>query len=142
MAQVIKPFLDANVLFTAAYNPKGLAAMLINRAKALKLHLRSSRYACHEARHNLSLKAPQASIDFEDLLKFVTLFDPLISDEPNPLALPLDDIAIYQGALLTESTHLLSGDLKAFGKWMNQPKKTQGLVIQTIRQFVDANLMT
>jgi predicted nucleic acid-binding protein len=51
-------FLDANVLFTAAHNPQGKAALLIEWGQAGIWRLTTSHYAIEEARHNLRRKYP------------------------------------------------------------------------------------
>lgn len=130
-------FLDANVLFTAAYNPEGLAAALISHQEALKIRVRTSRYAVEEAEHNLSLKLPASLAAFQKLLTFLEAVDVPIQDGFNPLGLPENDVPIFQAAVAVKSSHLLTGDKKAFGRWMNDPDRTGGLVIQTVRDFVD-----
>ena len=52
-------FLDANVLFTAAHNPRGKAALLIDLGKPGHWELYSSAYALEEARRNLARKFPE-----------------------------------------------------------------------------------
>lgn len=130
-------FLDANVLFTAIYNTNGLAAQLIKHHRSFSLQLISSKYAWREAEFNLQRKKPEALKNKKSILSLVQLRDIPIQENFNPLKLPPDDVPIFQGALLTRCSHLLTGDLNHFGKWMNKPEKTLGLVIQTIRQFVD-----
>ncbi len=49
-------FLDANVLFTAAHNPEGKAALLIQLGQLQWLELTTSAYAREEARRNLAKK--------------------------------------------------------------------------------------
>ncbi|MBN8763445.1 MAG: hypothetical protein J0I63_09455 [Thiobacillus sp.] len=51
-------FLDANILFTAAHNPQGKAALVIELGQAGLWQLVSSAYALEEARRNLALKFP------------------------------------------------------------------------------------
>lgn len=131
-------FFDANQLFTAAYNPGGLAAGVIRNRKKLMCGLVTSAYAVEEARYNLRLKAPEAAlIQLEKTLGFFEIIDVSIREEFNPLNLPLDDVPIFQGALASNATHLITGDKKAFGPWMNRPEKTFNLIIQTMRMFVD-----
>ena len=52
-------FLDANVLFTAAHNPRGKAALVFESSAARRWLLLTSSYAIAEARHNLGLKFPE-----------------------------------------------------------------------------------
>ena len=55
----MRTFVDANVLFTAAYSPQGKVAMLMESASFLIV---TSDYAVEEARRNILAKRP-ASID-------------------------------------------------------------------------------
>ena len=52
-------FLDANILFTAAHNPGGKAALVIELGIQGYWELFSSLYAMEEARRNLERKLPQ-----------------------------------------------------------------------------------
>ena len=54
----MKLFLDANVLFTAAHNPQGKAALTIELGKRRHWGLATSHYASEEARRNLAQKFP------------------------------------------------------------------------------------
>ena len=137
MAQIVLPFLDANVLFTAAYNPAGLAAALIARQARLKIRFRTSGYAIEEALHNLQIKSPASLTQFRVLVAEIEIVKPQLRAGYNPLKLPESDLPIFQAALISGSTHLLTGDQKDFGRWMNRPAQTFGLVIQTIRDFAD-----
>jgi len=140
MVEVRKVFLDANVLFTASYNPNGLAFSLIHRAKALKLEIHTSKYAYEEAFYNLALKAPHSLETLKQLSILFKIHSISVDSNFNPLHLPSDDVPIFQGALECQTKYLLTGDKKAFGKWMNKPKETYGLKILTIRDFVDTEL--
>ena len=51
-------FLDANVLFTAAHNPRGKAALVIELGVGGHWALYSSRLAVEEARRNLARRFP------------------------------------------------------------------------------------
>ena len=53
-------FLDANVLFTAAHNPKGKAAHLFELAEKGHWEVATSTYAINETRRNLLLKHPSS----------------------------------------------------------------------------------
>lgn len=52
--------------------------------------------------------------------------------------LPAKDRPIVLSAIGADCSHLLTGDLKDFGRFMNQPDKTGGVVIQTVSEFLDA----
>ena len=55
----------------------------------------------------------------------------------SPAVLPDKDCPIYRAAHGCRATHLLTGDIRDFGTLMNQPNKTDGLVIQTVAQFLE-----
>lgn len=130
-------FFDANTLFTAAHNPKGKAALVIELGTQGYWSLCTSAYAIEEARRNLEAKFPAALPAFKKLLvQFET--GPESRAHPCPAALPAKDCPIYLAAQGCRATHLLTGDIKDFGPFMNQPKKTDGLIIQTVAQFLEA----
>jgi len=83
-------------------------------------------------------KSPDSLRRFQELLTLVKIVEAHFQENSNSLGLPADDVPIFQAALETGATHLLTGDLKAFGPWMKKPSKTGGLVIQTIRHFFDS----
>lgn len=105
-------FLDANVLFSAAYrSDSGLTRLW----KLPEARLLTSRYALEEARRNCQ--------DAEQRLRLDTLVQSLeVLDDP-PLdsglselqQLPEKDRPILQAALTGRATHLLTGDRRAFG---------------------------
>jgi len=64
-------FLDANVLFTAAHNPDGKAALILELAGAGHWEALTSTYAVAEARRNLERKAPQRAPALRELLRNV-----------------------------------------------------------------------
>lgn len=130
-------FFDANTLFTAAHNPKGKAAFIIDLGTQGYWGLYTSAYAIEEARRNLEAKFPAT---LEGFAKLLALFQtgPESRTHPCLAGLPNKDCPIYLAALGCRATHLLTGDLRDFGPFMNQPKKTNGLVIQTVAQFLEA----
>lgn len=127
-------FVDANVLFTAAYSPKGKAALLLDSAIRLVI---TSDYAAEEARRNILAKRPTALDGLEKILKQIEIV-PSVQSEACPIALPLKDQPIFLAALMAKATHLLTGDVKDFGPHMNRPDKTAGIVIQTVTEFFNS----
>ncbi|MCS5692887.1 PIN domain-containing protein [Cyanobium sp. FGCU-6] len=128
-------FLDANVIFTAAHNPNGKAAFLISLAADAGLQFITSDYALEEARRNLSRKAPDAlhSLDaMVDAFRVVPDYPAL----PCPDALPEKDRPIFRAARASADV-LLTGDLRDFGPLMNAPDRTDGLLIQTVAEFLN-----
>jgi predicted nucleic acid-binding protein len=106
-----KIFLDANVLFSAAYRPNaGLARLWELRG----VELLTSDYAAQEAATNLPEDDQRARLS--KLLKkvrIVTALAPL----PPEVALPEKDQPILQAALHAQATHLLTGDKEHFGRY-------------------------
>ena len=127
----MKVFLDANILFTAAYNPGGRAAFLLENAHAFELI--TSEYAAEEARRNIIAKKKLSLPALESYVSSIRI----VSDVMGicPIALPSKDQPIFLSALKAKATHLITGDLKDFGKFMNQPEKTCGILIQTVAEF-------
>ena len=127
----MKIFVDANVLFSAAYSQKGKAFDLISSG----IHIVTSDYAINEAKKNLSLKWANA---LEHLDKLIEKIEVVVSVESEgcPINLPTKDRPIFLAAMKSNATHLLTGDLKDFGRFMNKPEKSAGNVIQTVNDFL------
>jgi len=132
----LRLFLDANILFTAAYSPEGLSALLFELCQRRVLELLTSQQALEEARLNLRLKRPEASNRLEKFLKLLEVVEPP-SNCPVALDLPDDDLAVFGAALGGRSTHLITGDKKHFGRYFDRPDQTAGIRIQTARRFFD-----
>ena len=129
-----KIFIDANVLFTAAYSPSGKAAFVIENMGHLII---TSDYAAEEARRNLSVKKIEALPLLEKLLSQIKIVSSVQGDAC-PIDLPEKDKPIFLSALRASATHLLTGDLKDFGQHMNKPDKCAGIMIQTVADFLAA----
>jgi predicted nucleic acid-binding protein len=133
---VTRVFLDANVLFTAAHNPRGKAAFLINLPAAGHLELFTSDAACEEAARNLAAKCPESLPRLAALLEriMLTTADP---GAKVPDGLAAKDTVIFQAAVACRATHLLTGDLQHFGPLMNRPELTGSVTVQTVAAFLD-----
>lgn len=131
-------FLDANVLFTAAHNPNGKAAFLLDELSSGHWELISSRFATEEARRNIAAKYAQCLGRLEELIEKVTEV-PQPAPQNTLIDLPEKDQPIFLAAQAAQATHLLTGDLKHFGPHMNRPGKSSGIVIQTVADYL-ANL--
>lgn len=132
----MKLFLDANVLFTAAHRASGKSAFIIEKACEGLWEAVTCDLAVEEARRNLEAKYPSALVQLEALLKDVGLV-PTITGPQCPIDLPAKDVPIFLSAWRSGATHLLTGDLRDFGRFMNQPKKTEGVLIQTVAAFLE-----
>lgn len=133
---MMRVFLDANVLFTAAHNPKGKTSLIIESGTDVYL-LFTSDAAIEEAKRNLAIKYPNCLARLDDLLSRFTIFIADLS-APFPEGLPPKDAVIFQAAVACQATHFLTGDHRHFGLFMNRPKKTNSVVIQTVSEFLAA----
>lgn len=106
-------FLDANILFSAAYrSDNGLLRLWLLSRKG-QVRLVSSRYAVEEVRRNLSLPVQQARL--RKLLHPVRLVEASPADLSTlPPSIPAKDRPILAAAIAAGATHLLTGDLKHF----------------------------
>ena len=128
-------FLDANILFTAAHNPNGKAAFVIELGRSGIWRLATSPYAAEEARRNIARKFPASLDRLETLLGDLGL----VADAPDipcPAGLAEKDRSILRAALGCRADVLLTGDLRDFGLLMNAPEKTGGLLIQSVAAFL------
>jgi predicted nucleic acid-binding protein len=134
---MIRGFLDANVLFTAAHNPKGKASFAIESGRDGPYLLFTSDAAFEEAKRNLDIKYPDCLARLDDLLSRVTIFVADLS-APFPEGLPQKDAVIFQAAVACEATHFLTGDHRHFRSFMNRPDSTYAIIIQTVSEFLAA----
>lgn len=128
-------FLDANVLFTAAHNPSGKAALVMKLGKLGHWRMFTSTLAVEEASRNLTSKFPSAVSRLGIILRDMTVL-PSISSHDCPIDLAAKDRPIFLTALRCGATHLLTGDMKHFGPFMNDASKTAGIRITTVAAFL------
>jgi len=134
---MMRLFLDANILFTAAHNPNGKAALIFELGVAGHFMIFTSEYAREEALRNLAAKYPQSLPQLEKLLAQITI-TPVNPSAPFPATLVEKDAIIFQAAVTCQATHLLTGDIKHFGPFMNSPEETYSITIQSVAEFLDA----
>jgi predicted nucleic acid-binding protein len=130
-------FLDANILFTAAHNPNGKAAFVIELGVAGYFLLFTSAYAREEALRNLLAKYPASVPLLEKLMEQITITQ-VNPAAPFPATLVDKDTAIFQAAVTCKATHLLTGDTKHFGPFMNCPEKSFSIIIQRVADFLES----
>lgn len=111
-------FLDANVVFSAAYGDEGRAQDLIALAGRGRCELFSSAHALDEARRNLVLKAP----GHEKRLAGALVRIGVVAEAPAALVdwarrqgLPFKDAPILAAAVLARAEALVTGDARDFG---------------------------
>ena len=114
-------FLDANVLFSAAYREEAGLAVLW---KLRGVHLVTSLYAAQEAANNLNDEDQQSRLrELIDEIEIVSDALGIDSTTQNKLAaieLPDKDRPILAGAVAAEADFLLTGDIHHFGRYFGQ----------------------
>jgi predicted nucleic acid-binding protein len=129
---VERVFLDANVLFSAAYRPdSGLARLWGLRHVTLV----TSDYAIEEARRSLLQPAQRAALEhLGNRIEVVCgTFDrvPL----PRNVSLPADDEPILRAAIAARCTCLLTGNLRDFGPYLDT--RVGGVLIERPATFLE-----
>jgi len=117
-----RPFLDANILLSAAYEA-GARLRMFWRSKDVALC--SSHYAVGEARVNLEEEEQKSRLN--RLLWKVELFDEASREIIGGIRLPEKDVPILLGAIGAKATHLISSDLRRFGMYFG--KRIKGILI-------------
>ncbi|MEK7476600.1 MAG: PIN domain-containing protein [Candidatus Coatesbacteria bacterium] len=131
----MRVFLDANILFTAVATPDGWSALLIDNARKGGIPLVTCDLAVEEAGRNLRAKAPARADSLASLLGQFEIV-PTVATGKCPVDLPEQDVSILLSAMAAQATHLVTGDFKDFGRWMNNPRRTGGVVIQSVADFL------
>jgi uncharacterized protein len=110
-------FLDANVLFSAAYRPEARVRQLWELQDVV---LVTSAYTVEEARRNL--EDPQRRTELERLLQKVKVetVAPVNRSLLPSINLPDKDLPVLLAAIDAKATHLLTGDLHHFGPYYGQ----------------------
>lgn len=134
-------FLDANVLFSAAYSPEGRSAALFALARQRYCRLITSRYALEEARRNLADKKSDALARLKTLANWVRCCEEADASRLEKarsvgLGDPLD-VPIL-GAAIGRADILVTGDLKYFGPWMNH--NVHGVVVLGLARTLERAL--
>ncbi len=124
-------FLDANVLFSAAYQS---GAGLLQLWKLKNAVLCSSRYALEEARINLEHEDQRVRLI--KLTGVVHLFEATQGILPKGISLPEKDAPILLAAIEAHATHLLTGDIRHFGPYFG--KKIEGIAIVLPGEYLRA----
>ncbi len=123
-------FLDANVLFSAAWRAE---AGLTQLWTLKQIELLSSRYACEEARRNLPL--PEQQRRLEQLVTNVRLVaDIAVGYLPVGVVLPEKDRPILLSTIRAKATHLLTGDRQHFGALYGQ--SIEGVTVMRPAEFL------
>jgi len=126
-------FLDANVLFSAAYEPTSRLRRLWSLRET---ELVSSQFALDEARRNLLAYAPEGVGLLEQLCAEVTIVPEAASSLalPDDIGLPDKDQPILAAAIGAGCTHLLTGDMRHFGPLYG--RRIRGVLMLTLAQYL------
>ena len=116
-------FLDANVLFSAAYRER---AGLLRLWRLGDTELLTSAYSAEEARRNLDTSDARSRL--EDLLRNVKLVPESAEPLSRDVRLAEKDEPILRSALAASATHLLTGDVRDFGRLLG--KRVGGVMVQ------------
>ncbi len=126
-------FLDANILFSAAYGSPSLNRFW-DLASDKKVLLLTSAHAIEEARRNLE------EIEHRDRLENLIQGTVIVPEPPADYACPISlnkkDIPVFVAALSSKATHFITGDIKHFGKYFS--KAIGGIIICTTGEYLRA----
>jgi uncharacterized protein len=122
-------FLDANVLFSAAYRPE---AGLVRLWKLRDVVLCTSHYAAEEARLNLSDDVQKDRL--ARLLLPLPFCEASERGLPHGISLPGKDAPILIAAIQAGATHLLTGDVRHFGSYFG--KTVEGVLISLPGEYL------
>lgn len=128
-------FLDANILFSAAYRRDSGLLQFWRLPGAI---LCSSRYAYEEARFNLEL--PEQQRWLENLARRIHFFEAPSRQLPSGISLPEKDAPIFLAALEAQATHLITGDLRDFGAYFG--KRIGGILVLRPAQYLSIRQRT
>jgi len=110
-------FLDANVLFSAAYRPDAGVNRLWEVSDAVLL---TSSYVVEEARRDLTLEDQRTRL--EELLNGMEVGEAMMlpPELRGEIDLPEKDWPVLGGAAAAGATHLITGDLRHFGAYFGE----------------------
>jgi len=117
-------FLDTNVLFSAGWREDAGVACLWSLDDVV---LSTSRYAIAEADRNLSDRQQAWRLKKLDQALHIVETTTVPDSVRKGILLPDKDWPILGGALAADSTHLITGDLKHFGRYFQ--KRIAGILV-------------
>lgn len=117
-------FLDANVLFSAAYGSPSLDRFW-DLAADKKVLLLTSAHAIEEARRNLE---EDPHLDrLEDLIRGTVVVPEPPAGYACPISLNKKDTPVFVAAVSSKATHFITGDIKHFGKHFSE--SIEGMIV-------------
>ena len=128
-------FLDANILFSAAYGSSTLDHLWELCKKRLCVLL-ASRYVIEEAKRNLTTQEQLKKLDiFLSNVQIVLEADPRL---PCPVELPEKDRPVLLAAISAEANYFLTGDIEHFGRYLDNT--IMGVKIWLPRDYLEPKL--
>ena len=128
-------FLDANVLFSAAYRADAGVYRLWQAGRTV---LVTSTYAVEEARRNL--KDPEQRTRLDTLLQPMEVVSSgsVAPNDRGEIRLPEKDWPILGGAVASGATHLITGDARDFGAYFG--RRLFGVLVLTPARYLRERL--
>lgn len=133
MDKISSCFIDANVWFAAARSRTGGSFLIVQLAKQKLVKLFANEHVLEEAERNLLLKSPDHLAGYYSILSAAspTMVASTISAETDhylkKLEIPLGDIPVLAGAIISGASYLVSLDKKhlanQYMKSLNWPFK-------------------
>jgi hypothetical protein len=130
--ETLKIFLDANMLFSAAYGSPALERLWDAAAQGF-YRLLASRYVVEEARRNLT--TAEQLLALERCLQHVKIVSEADPGMACPIPLPDKDRPVFMAAVMAGADFLATGDLLHFGPFFG--KRIQGVMITRLRDLLD-----
>jgi predicted nucleic acid-binding protein len=127
-------FLDANILFSAAYGSPAMKRLWSAAENGTFIFL-ASPYVIEEARRNLDTKDQHTALD--SCLEHVQIVLEVDRDIPCPIDLPEKDKPVFLAAVTAGADYLVTGDILHFGPFFG--RKIQGVTICRPRDLFELN---
>jgi predicted nucleic acid-binding protein len=133
-------FVDANILFSAAWSTESRVALLFDLARVSGAELLASPFVIEEATRNLALKRPAHARYLERIpsgIRVVPNGRPIAGE--SGYGLPDKDRPVLRAAISAQSTVLVTGDVTHFGHLYG--RVVEGVLVTTVadalRRLVD-----
>lgn len=133
----MKVFVDANVLFSAAWSPQGRVGVALADSAKLDAEFWTSDYAVVEAQTNLARKRPEALPALRRLLAGFNLIPHSVADLCPDIGLRDKDRPILAAAIACGADVWVTGDRRDFGPFLKRPELTGGVVIVTVAELFE-----
>jgi predicted nucleic acid-binding protein len=135
MPDVLRVFLDSNILFSATHKPNHGFLQFWTTPELVPM---TSLYAVRETRRNCKNQSQLQRLEFL-LERTVIVSDAPRNVLPRGIDLPPKDAPILLAAIDAGADLLITGDKDHFSPWMDRPLKTRhgSLMIMRPRPFLD-----